>query len=130
MTVFIQEIRGRNGFLHGAPATPDQIRNAEEQLQLNFSEEYSEYLLELGIATFEGHELTGITKFPRLNVVDVTKKEKARNPNVTDPYYVIEETNIDGIIIWQVSSGEVYQTEFDGKPRMICKSLHEYIETV
>ncbi len=130
MTAFTQLIRAKNDFVHGAPVSPDLIRDAEEALNLHFSEEYRAYLQEFGLAAFAGHELTGISKSPRLNVTDVTTKEKTQNPNIPESYYVVEKANIDGIVIWQAATGEIYQTEYDGAPHLIYKSLAEYIEAV
>ena len=43
-------------------------------------------------------------------------------------WYVVEQTNIDGIIIWQASNGTVYQTAPNAKPKKLCESLAEYIK--
>lgn len=130
MTTFTQLIRAKNGFIHGEPAALDLIRDAEEALNLHFSEEYRAYLQEFGLAAFAGHEFTGISKSPRLNITDVTTKERSQNPSIPESYYVVEKANIDGIVIWQATTGEIYQTEYDGKPHLIYKSLAEYIEAV
>ncbi len=129
MTV-TQQISEKRGFLHGTPALPNAILEAEDTLRLHFAEEYRDYLEDLGLATFEGHELTGISKTARLSVIEATEKERAQNPNVPCSFYVVEKTNIDGIVIWQAPTGEIYQTEFNGKPHLICKSLAEYIESI
>lgn len=42
-------------------------------------------------------------------------------------YYVVEQANIDGIVIWQASDGKVYQTNPKLKPLQIAESLSEYI---
>ena len=108
-------------------ANNETIIQLEEKLSLKFAQEYVEYLKSFGFVTYEGHELTGICKAKRLNVVDVTKGKKESNDNVPDDWYVIEQLNIDGIVVWQASSGEIYQTSPGGAPIKLCDSLAEYI---
>ena len=106
----------------------DKIAEAENVLSLHFNAEYNRYVSEFGFAVFENHDLTGICKAKRLNVVDVTISEREMNPDVPDDWYVIEQLNIDGIVIWQSSTGEIYQTAPNTKPKKIYDSLSEYIE--
>lgn len=84
------------------------------------------YLKDIGLACFDGHELTGICKSARLNVVDVTLLQRQR---VSDAYswYVVEETGIDGRVIWQTPTGDIYQTAPGTKTRKVFGSLAEYI---
>ena len=42
--------------------------------------------------------------------------------------YVIENTCVDGIIIWQDTIGSIYQTQPNLKPKKIADSLAEYVE--
>ena len=81
----------------------------------------------IGLASFDGHELTGLTNISRLDVVTVTKEQRAINTNIPESWYVVEETNIDGIIIWQNELGHMYQTSPSGIPQKIAHSLLEYI---
>ena len=74
-----------------------------------------------------GHELTGLGASSRLNVVDVTLEERQRNLNISPDWYVIEQTNIDGMVIWQSETGEIYQAVNEAGKK-ICGSLMEYIE--
>lgn len=107
--------------------TVDDITKAEEKLNLSFSAEYKRYLLKYGFATYEGHEITGICKAKRLNVVDVTIIEREYTENIPANWYVIEQLNIDGIVIWQSETGEIFQTSPNTEPIKICDSLAEYI---
>ncbi len=108
-------------------ASKQAIMQAETELSLSFSEEYKKYLSNKGFMVYDGHELTGICKAKRLNVVDVTKTEKQITPDVPDDWYVIEQVNIDGIVIWQSTEGVIYQTSPNAEPTKICNSLAEYI---
>ena len=42
-------------------------------------------------------------------------------------WYVVEETGIDGIVIWQAPTGDIFQTALGAKTRRISDSLAEYI---
>ena len=91
---------------HGASET--EILKAEAELKLKFSPEYKEYLLSFGLAMCNGHELTGIGKIDRTNVVLVTKQMKKIHSDIPDQWYVIENTNMDGVVIWQDNKGHIY----------------------
>ena len=108
-------------------ASDNEVKSAEQELELNFASDYRMYISTFGIATYEGHELTGICKSKRLNVVTVTLEERA-NTDVPAGWYVIEQANIDDVVIWQDEDGEVYQTMPNTKAIKLCDSLAEYIE--
>lgn len=109
------------------PATDTQITDAELQLRVSFAEEYKEYLLAFGAIMADGIELSGIAKSEHRNVVALTKKERDLNPKVPNTMYVVENTCVDGIIIWQDTKGEVYQTQPNTEPKKIADTLAEYI---
>ncbi|MGN0471130.1 MAG: SMI1/KNR4 family protein [Acutalibacteraceae bacterium] len=111
---------------HGVDNTA--IDNAEKSLSLSFSIEYRSYLEIYGIVAVNGHELTGISNSKRTNVVNVTLEERCRNDNIQNDWYVVEQANIDGIVIWQTETGFIYQTSPNLMPKKICNSLAEYIE--
>ncbi|SDB05008.1 SMI1-KNR4 cell-wall [Ruminococcaceae bacterium FB2012] len=104
------------------------ITETEASIGLKFSAEFKEYLKTFGIAAVNGHELTGISKSKRLNVVDVTISERGYNPSIPMDWYVVEQANIDGIVIWQNKKGEIFQTIPRADPIKLCDSLAEYIE--
>ena len=103
------------------------IKDAEIQLHLSFANEYKSYLAEFGAISSHGMELTGIISVEYCNVVSVTKQEWGLNAKVPHTMYVVENTCIDGIIIWQDSSGVVYQTSPNTEPKKVAQSLVEYI---
>lgn len=76
-----------------------EIINTEKELNLSFSNKYKHYLKEFGIASFDGHEWTGICKSNRLNVIQVTKLEMIKNPLVPKGLYVIEQTTIEDVVV-------------------------------
>ena len=113
--------------LHGDGVGVAEISDAEERLGVVFSKEYREYLLGVGIGAVDGHEFTGITKTKRLNVVDVTNEERKRIPSISKSYYVVEQTNYDGVVVWQDKDGNVYESYETGEVKVVAKSVEDYI---
>ena len=111
------------------PATDSQISDAESKLKVSFADDYKAYLKEFGAIMADGIELSGIAKSEHRSVVSLTEQERALNPNVSHTMYVIENTCVDGIIIWQDTKGKIYQTKPESKPKKIADSLVEYIES-
>ena len=108
------------------PVSESDIKDAENKLGVKFSDDFSEIIKEFGAYSCLGHELTGICKSKRLNVVDVTLSERENNPNASN-LYVIELTNVDSIVIWQSTDGKIYRTKETSKPVLIKESLIEYL---
>ena len=127
MTNIIHLLQNLPDFCSLTGASEQSIQDAEERLGVNFSTEYREYVSSFGVASANGHELTGVCKPTRLNVVNVTLAEREVHSNVPANWYVIEQANIDGIVIWQAPSGEIYQTTPNTNPQLIYSSLAEYI---
>lgn len=128
MSALTQKMASLKSFRSRTPATKEQIKCAEDTLGLTFAKEYFEYLTEFGCASFYGHELTGICKSARLDVVQVTTKLRNLNKDILCDWYVIEETNIDGISVWQDSKGNVYTKAPNVAYKIIAKSFSEYLE--
>ena len=110
----------------GGPVSEARIQEAEEELGAKFAPDYRKYLEMYGCISFDGHEMTGITAVPRLNVVKATKENRVYEPAVPKDFYVIEETEMDGIIIWQSGEGKIYSTIPRHQPELLCDSLAEY----
>lgn len=127
MANIIELINSLPDMLPLKPATEVQITDAELQLRINFADEYKEYLSAFGAIMADGIELTGIAKSDHRNVVSLTKKERELNSQVPNTMYVIENTCVDGIIIWQDTAGIVYQTQPNSAPTRIASSLKEYL---
>lgn len=127
MSEIIDVFEEMKRILHGNGVSDEEILAAETELGLSFSDEYREYLKRYGIAAYRGHELTGITKSPRLNVVAVTKAEKEKNPDIPGNYYVIECTNIEEVVVWQSSEGKIYCSSPNLPAEELCESLSQYI---
>ena len=121
-------LHGMHDFQALSGASQEKIEEAEQALNLSFSDEYREYVSAFGAAVANGHELTGVCASLRLNVVDVTLSERLVNPAAPMNWYVVEQANIDGIVIWQARTGEIWQTMPNAQPIKLCDSLVDYIE--
>lgn len=130
MKNILEVLKNKNGFDSFGKANNDEINEAEKILNLKFAEEFKKYLMEFGVAEIEGHEFTGIFKSKRLNVVDVTKKNKDKYNDINDDMYVIEELNIDNIVILQDSKGTIFESTPNSKPKKIFNSFAEYVESL
>lgn len=128
MDKIVEVIRSLPDILSLNPATDQQITDAELQLRVRFSDEYKEYLKVFGAVMADGIELSGIAKAEHRNVVSLTEKEKGLNPKVPNTMYVIENTCVGGVIIWQDTEGIVYKTQPDTEPKKIADSMAEYIK--
>ena len=120
-------MKGRKDFFFEGSVPMEKIKLAEKKIGLRFANDYIEYVMQYGTISCNGHELTGISCDAYLDVVYVTENQWNKNIYVEHLLYVIEETHIDGIAIWQSSTGEIYQTAPNMKPVKICDSLVEYI---
>lgn len=128
MSNIVEILRASDELIAGKGASNEQIEAAAKALGVTFAEDYRLYLQEFGLAYVSGHELTGIGIIPRNDVVSVTL-EKRKLPHVKpipENWYVLEDTNIDGIVIWQASNGCVFM-ESPGMIKQICTSITEYI---
>ena len=129
MSAIIEEIKRKSDLFFENGASDADIRDSEKALGLLFAEEYKEYLQQFGAVSCGGHELTGISRDNNYDVVNVTLLNLQKNSEITIPLYVIEETHIDGIVIWQASTGEIYQSEYKKVPLKIYDSLLDYVST-
>ena len=79
------------------------------------------------IAAYDGHEFTGLSKAVRTNVVEVTKQKWLECSKISKSWYVIEETNIDQIVIWQSQDGKVYETIGGSEPVCVADSMIAFV---
>ncbi len=127
MNKLIEVMKSLPDFYAEKAASSSQIEQAEKALGLKFAPDFKECLRAFGAVSFDGHELTGFSADKALDVVDVTQKNRQKI-NIDKSFYVIEEAHIDGIVIWQSKTGEVYQSTPNGNVIKIFTSLLEYIE--
>ena len=99
---------------------------AESVLGIRFHEEYRNYLLEYGVASFGSHEFLGLGGDDYLNVVQETLQERENNQDFPRNCYIIENFGIDGILILQGEEGDVFEW-CNGALKKICDDMREYI---
>lgn len=130
MTDIIKVINSKDGVIHGKETNENEIKQAELELGLRFADDYRNYIKQFGCMVIGSREITGISSQENYNVVSITKAQRNYNKNLPENSYVIEQLNIDGIIIWQSSNGEVFQTSPNTAPMKIADSLVEYIQSL
>jgi len=126
MKNIIDVLRSMPDFIGSNGRSKKEIELAETMLEVAFARDYRNYLEEIGLACFDGHELTGLTKTDRLNVVTVTMEQRERFGKIASTWYVIEEANIYGIVIWQDTEGFVYEAASNANVKKVADSLSEY----
>lgn len=105
------------------------VKSAESKLRVKFNDEFIKIQLQFGRFIGDGIELTTVaTKTQYSNVIDVTKKCRELNPEVPTDMYVIEDTGMNGIVIWQNTDGNVFMSKPNKGLRKICGSLSDYIK--
>lgn len=127
MTEWIEKIKDNNIFKQAYPADIHVIQEAEKKLAVKFSADYVAFLQNVGASICFGHEISGLTDSHTLNVIKLTQEQKLRNPNVPSAWYAIEETHMDGIIIWQDQNSFIYQSSPSFTPQKIADSLEQWI---
>ena len=109
------------------PACDKKIQDAEKSLGLRFAEDYRAYVRKYGAISARGIELTGVTDSPRLNVVDVTLRERRLNAALPSDMYVIENVAIDGILMLQNTEGAIFEIRPGTPPEKRFDSLGSYL---
>ena len=130
MSSIIETIRSLPKMEGYKPASQIEISEAENQLCLHFSDEYKTYLAEFGEVSAMGLELTGIIDANYINVVSATKEKWGMYPQVPHNFYVVEDTTIDGVVIWQDDKGIIYKTTPNSEPIKIAETLTDYLKRV
>jgi hypothetical protein len=109
-------------------ASNELIAEAERQLGLSFANDYKEYLSEFGAISFGSTELTGLNIDGYANVVTVTLKEIQRNKLFPKDSIVLENIGMEGLLMLQNESGEVYEW-LDGDKKASFQNLKAYLES-
>lgn len=85
---FYEAIKLMPDYIGSNGRSEEEIEQAEMALRVSFAKDYRLYLEEIGLAFFDGHELTGLTNTARLNVIDVTKEYREELGNMVSSWYV------------------------------------------
>ena len=61
MVNIVDVLKGMPDYIGANGRSEEEILHAEKALGISFAEDYREYLAKIGLACFDGHELTGLT---------------------------------------------------------------------
>ena len=124
----VDKIKTIPNLCHLTGCKTTQIKAAQKELDLDFPDEFIDYVKEFGFISFYGTEWTGLNVEGYLNVVDATKNERKLNKGFPQGFFVLENQAIDGILILVNSKGAVYSYQNGNLPTLICKSMSEYLD--
>lgn len=127
MEELLDLIKAADDFYSMNGADLSSVKQAENELGLIFADDYKEYVLAFGVATFDGHELTGVCNSDRLSVVATTKRARDFFPQFPEELYVVEEMQFDHILTVQDSTGAVFNYGPADEAKRIAGSLQEYL---
>lgn len=127
MKTIIEKINTIENLYHAKGCTYKQINDAQEELGITFPDDYIDILREYGAISFYGTEWTGLNVDDYLNVVSVTKKEKAINSSFPADCFVLENQGIDGLVIICNETGEVFSLQYS-KIEKIHNSISNYLD--
>ncbi|WP_187118799.1 SMI1/KNR4 family protein [Bacillus marasmi] len=85
------------------------VDQAEMELEFKMPSDYKELLLLYGALAVGTHEIAALGVDGYLNVVELTKQERALANNQLDKYIVIENLATEGLLIVLDEEGQVYQ---------------------
>ena len=124
----VEKIKAIPNLCHLKGCSTNQIKLAQRELDLEFPDEFIDYVKEFGAISFFGTEWTGLNVDGYLNVVDATKNERKLGKDFPKGYFVLENQAIDGILILVDNTGAVYSYQSGNKPMLICESMSEYLD--
>lgn len=124
----VDKIKTIPNLCHLTGCKTTQIKTAQKELDLDFPDEFIDYVKKFGVISFYGTEWTGLNVEGYLNVVDATKNERKLNKGFPQGFFVLENQAIDGILILVNSKGTVYSYQNGNQPTLICKSMSEYLD--
>ena len=134
----VEVIKNKPNFRSLVKPTAEMISNAQKKLNLQFANEYIQYLNEFGVAVFNGTELTGLGFNNRgeeiaddsiFSVVGETIKARQIFSSLPSDLYVVENCGINSLLVLQDSNGCIYEIcEFSDNVEKVADSLLEYIQ--
>ena len=105
------------------------IANAENELGTSIAPEYKEVLKQYGSLCVKGEEFLGID-CDNYDLVKATNEARKNDKNFPLDMYVIENTAIDGILIVQNCTGELFSYQPNGKLQHVAACLDEYLQSL
>lgn len=121
----VSVVESGSSLYKGKGVSETEITKAEIELKVSFADDFRAFLVHYGYAMINGHEILGLGESP--DVVEATKAERTKGHDIDDGWYVVEELNIDGIVVWQEASGAIYQTVASARRVPVARNLSEYL---
>lgn len=128
MKSIVDRIKEIPNLYHLDGCKTNQIKTAQNKLDLIFSDEFIDYVKAYGIISFYGTEWTGLNVDGYLNVVEATKAERENDSKFPKDCIVLENIAIDGILTILDSKGNIYAYQSGKEPVLICNSMTEYLD--
>lgn len=113
------------GYIDGC--SEEQIKEAEELLDLKFPNEYVEYVKTYGCIDFGSTEWTGLNIKGELNTVEATLAERKYNESFPKKHFVLDDYHINAKKIIVNEEGEVFLLQYEMVLK-VCDSISEYLE--
>ena len=130
MDIWLDMIRENNLYKAAHPVDKAEIDAAENRLGILFAEDYRRFLSSVGACICFSHEIKGISDSVNLNVISATEEARSRYELLPHSWYVIEDTQMDGILILQDRSGTIYRMAPGKNPEKIAYNLESYLAEV
>lgn len=127
MGSIIEKIKALPKLYHFKGCTQEQVNEAEQALNLQFPQEFIDYVREFGAISFYGTEWTGLNVDGYLNVVDATNDERELNSNFPTNCFVLENIGIDGILVIVNPRGQVFAFQY-GNIEFLTATISEYLD--
>lgn len=127
MSTIIGKINKIDKLYHAQGCSFKQLKEAQNELGVNFPDEYMDIVKEFGAISFYGTEWTGLNVNGYLNVVEATKNERNMNSSFPKDFFVLENQGIDGLIVVCNEKGQVFSLCYD-KLTKIHDSIVSYLE--
>ena len=129
MKQLLEDIAKNVKIYHGKGVPITEIEKAEKALGISFSDEYKEYLKEVGSLSFFSHEFMGLGVDGYLNVVEATMSERELDNDFPSDCILLENDGIEGILILHDETGAVY-SYVKGKKIKISDSLFDFLKSL
>lgn len=124
----VNKIKSVPNLCHLTGCKTSQIKAAQKELDLEFPDEFIDYVKEYGVISFYGTEWTGLNVDGYLNVIEATKAERERDNRFPRDCFVLENQTIDGLLVLVNTKGAVFSYQCGNKPVLICNSISEYLD--
>ena len=107
----------------------EEIKKAEETLNVKFSSDYVDLLITYGSLCAIGEEFLGVDE-NNYDVVKATIEAKNQHSDFPIGMYVVENMAIDGILLIQNTDGAIFTYQPGTHVKKINDSLCDYLENL